>query len=378
MQNSDFIKKLKKESENNIPDPYSKIVAVAEAENLLPPDKQNYDVDFVVGHNNSAVRVADKRRFVTVLAFIAAALIICTAIVLPVALKNRENFQIGPSSVQLSTDDVYGIGAVSTAKLLELNSSISAAKSAANETLPDDPAIAQVTAFNRYYVAFDSFFGKDVVKTETKDNHNHSYPFEKQMDIQGMNLDGSAVNYKMYYTEILNKNEVDDDKTESEYLLTGIMLIDGTEYFIEGERSYEQDEEESENELKIRAYKDLTDKKNYIEMEQESSVEDNETETEYVYSVYRNDKLIEQTALKLETERKDNKEQTEYELEFRKGDAKGKYKITREVKNGKTNVKVKYDIDSEKGEFTVRELTENGKEKNEFTFENGTVISIVK
>ena len=42
----------------------------------------------------------------------------------------------------------------------------------------------------------------------------------------------------MYYTETLVKTETDDDgETESEYKLTGVMVIDDSDYYLEGERS---------------------------------------------------------------------------------------------------------------------------------------------
>lgn len=380
MKNKDYLKQLKKEAEFDVPDPYSKIISAAEAENLLQPANKPVDADLDAGRGNTAVLMSGKRRLIAIMAIAAAAMIVCLAVLLPVMLKNRNNITIIPSPVQLSTDDVYGIGAVSTAKLLEYNSpdSKKAAKNVINEPLSDNRAIAQISTFNKYYVALDSFFGDDVVKTNTIENTNPSYPYDKQMNITGMNSDGAQIIYTMYFTEKLSDSEIDDNKTKNEYLLTGKMIIDGKEYYIEGERSFEQDGEETENELKIRAYNNLNDRKNYIEMEQENSVENDETETEYVYSIYSDGKLIEQTAIELETERKNGKEQTDYELEFRKGNAKGKYKIMREVKHGKTSVKVKYDIDGEKGEFSVREVKENGKNKNEFTFGDGTVIGINK
>ena len=104
-------------------------------------------------------------------------------------------------------------------------------------------------------------------------------------------------------------------------------------------------------------------------MEQEYSVENGETETEYVYSVYANGKLLEQTAVEFETENKNNKVETEYELEFRSGTSKGTYVVKREIKDNKTSIKVQYKIDGETGVFHIREITDgNGNKKYEYTF----------
>ncbi len=152
-------------------------------------------------------------------------------------------------------------------------------------------------------------------------------------------------------------------------MLTGEMVIDGVDYYLEGERSVESERDESETELKIRAYADRQDRSSYVQMEQENSVEDGETETEYVYSVYSGGKLLEQTAVEFETENENGKVETEYELEFRSGASRGKYTIEREVIDNRAEIKVKYVIDGKSGEFRICEITdENGNKKYEYTF----------
>ena len=110
-------------------------------------------------------------------------------------------------------------------------------------------------------------------------------------------------------------------------------------------------------------------------MEQEYSVEDGETETEYVYSVYANGELLEQTTVEFETEQKNNKVETEYELEFRSGASKGKYVVEREVKENRSEIKVKYDIDGKTGVFHIREVTDkNGDRRYEYTFSDHEIL----
>ena len=151
------------------------------------------------------------------------------------------------------------------------------------------------------------------------------------------------------------------------------MVIDGVDYYLEGERSEETEKDETETELKIRAYGDITDKTSYIQMEQEYSAENGETETEYVYSIYSNGELLEQTAVEFETENKDGKAETEYELEFRSGTTKGKYIVEREVKDDRTSIKVKYNIDGKTGVFHIREITdESGNKQYEYSYSDGS------
>ncbi len=306
----------------------------------------------------------------------------------------------GPKStanVLSSPNDVYGMGAVSSVRLLGNNMSSSAIKSfsavnsisyttsnyaAINKS--EDDAKRQAKRFNEYFTALDSFLGDDIISTTTEANTDSNYEYETKMTIKGKDFDGETVTYTMYYTETLVKADSADDEddedaddvdeeTENEYHLVGVMVIDGTDYYLEGERSEETEKDESETELKIRAYADKTDKTSYIQMEQEYSVEDGETETEYVYSIYANGKLIEQTAVEFETENKNNKLETEYELEFRSGTSKGKYVVEREVKDNKVSIKVKYNIDGKTGVFHIREITdENGNKQYEYSYNDGS------
>ena len=298
-----------------------------------------------------------------------------------------------------SPNDVYGMGAVSSVRLLGNNMSSSAVKTfsavsaatqmrackveSASSTIDnsEQEVKEQTERFNEYFTALDSFLGDDVVSTTTEANTDSNYEYETKMTIKGKDFNGETVTYTMYYTETLVKADFDDDEgaanedeeTESEYQLVGVMVIDGADYYLEGERSEETEKDESETELKIRAYADKTDKTSYIQMEQEQSVEDRETETEYVYSIYANGELIEQTAVEFETETKNNKVETEYELEFRSGTSKGKYVVEREVKDNKISIKVKYNIDGKTGVFHIREITDkNGNKQYEYSYNDGS------
>ena len=311
----------------------------------------------------------------------------------------------GPKStanVLSSPNDVYGMGAVSSVRLLGNNMSSSAVKTfsavsattqmracgveLASSTIDnsEQEVKEQAKRFNEYFTALDSFLGDDIISTTTEVNTDDNYEYETKMTIKGKDFDGETVTYTMYYTETLVKADSADDEddedaddvdeeTENEYHLVGVMVIDGTDYYLEGERSEETKKDESETELKIRAYADKTDKTSYIQMEQEYSVEDGETETEYVYSIYANGKLIEQTAVEFETENKNNKLETEYELEFRSGTSKGKYVVEREVKDNKVSIKVKYNIYGKTGVFHIREITdENGNKQYEYSYNDGS------
>ena len=293
-----------------------------------------------------------------------------------------------------SPNDVYAMGAVSSVRLLGSTMSANAVRtfsavsaatqarasgvmSASSADNSEQEVKEQSERFNEYFTALDSFLGDDIVSTITEANTDEQYEYNTKMTVKGKDFSGETVIYTMYYTETLVKTDFDDEKeeTESEYQLVGLMVIDGVNYHLEGERTEETEKGESETELKIRAYADISDKTSYIQMEQEHSLENDEAETEYVYSIYANGKLLEETAIEFETKNKNKKVETKYELEFRSGASKGKYVVEREVKGDRSAIKVKYDIDDKKGVFYIREIFDgNGKKQYEYTFSDDEVI----
>lgn len=317
---------------------------------------------------------------------------LCLTVIMSMALTACGKTGNDRVSILSSPNDVYGMGAVSSVRLLGSNMTASAVKtfavSATAQTSDSDELLTssdsddpekevkeQTQRFNEYFTALDSFLGDDVVSTVTVDNPDSDYDYEKKMTINGKDFNGKTVTYTMYYTETLVKTESDleEEETESEYSLVGVMMIEGEKYYLEGERTEGTEKDESETELKIRAYADPEDKTSYVQMEQEYSVESGETETEYVYSVYVNGELLEQTAVEFETENKNNKVETEYELEFRSGASKGKYVVEREVKDNKTEIKVQYNIDGKRGVFHIREITDESNNKHyEYSYSDGS------
>lgn len=365
MKKFNIQKEIRQEAENNTPDVLNRVKHTAQAQGLLKEKSTA----------NNVQTTSRKRLTFTGLFAAVAAVVLCLAIVLPITL--RPNL---PSNITMSAKDAYGLGAVSTAKLLGSNVSAKAmarlsatTKNTAKRTnvsAQNDELKTSLERFNEYFVALDSFLGEELITTTTVKNTNEKYPYETMMTVKGKDVNGTDVAYVMYYSETVVKSEIDEDEQETEYSLEGIMVIDGVDYYLEGERTEESEKDEQENELKIKAYLDKNNRETYIQMEQEQSQEDNERELEYVYSVYQEGKLVEKTSVEFETERKGANEEVEYELEFLQGNAKGKYKLEREIKNGTTQIKVKYDIDGKQGEFKIRETVNNGEKDYEYIFDN--------
>lgn len=298
-----------------------------------------------------------------------------------------------------SAEEFYGLGAVTTVRLLGSEVSGQAIQSlasvaAAAETVPEtpaqgteeqtpvqpaDPAKEQAEAFNEYFNMLDCFLGEDRISTTVEENADEGYAaYEYKMTITGMDLSGDAVTHVMYYTETerTDRDDRDDDdwgEEEHEYRLEGVLVSDGAEYLMRGERKEEREWDETESEISIRAYLDDADMGTFVSLEHEVSEEEDEKETEYVYKVYRGGRLVEETSVEFETEREHGEEETEFELEFRQGDARGKYSVSREREGGSTVIKVEYEIDGKRGEFRIRERTSaSGEPVYEYTYADGS------
>ena len=288
-------------------------------------------------------------------------------------------------------EDLYGLGAVTTVKLLgsefsgQAVQSLSAVKALSADVTEvsgeagTEEAKSQAEKFNEYFNMLDGFLGDDLVTTKAEknpDTEGKYAQYEVKLTVTGRDMYGEAVVNVMYYTETLVKEKTDEEegKSKATYTLEGVMSAEGTDYVLRGEREAEEERDESEQEIKIRAYPDETDLQTYVQMKQEFSVESDETEKEYVYSIVKDGVVLEETAVEFETERKGGKEETEYELEFRQGEAKGKYSVEREQIGDEVTMKVKYDIDGKKGQFRIRRIGSGADARYEYKFSDDSVI----
>ena len=109
-----------------------------------------------------------------------------------------------------------------------------------------------------------------------------------------------------------------------------------------------------------------------MDLEIESEQEGNETgsETEYVYRVYRDGALVEQTSVGFETETEGNRAETEYEVSILKDGAMSRFEVEREERNsGKTTIGVVYRTPEGNGRFVV---TKSAAGEYVYTFEDGS------
>ncbi len=274
-----------------------------------------------------------------------------------------------------STESVYGVAAVTTAKLLEATTAASTVTLAATNGVRDE-----AEDFNKYFNMLDSFLDKAGTKTTVEANPStdpalSAYPFK--LTVTGKNAAGEAVTHTVYFSETAGAPKTDtrtdgDETTTVEsttYTLQGAVEMgsteDGTVYYrMEGTRvertETETEGRETETErvstLTMRAYRD-GDTEDFVELTHSSGVEQEEGESEeealYTYRTYANGKLVEATEISFETESEGTMSESEYSIRFLSGDSHGYYEIEKETVGGKTSFEVEYTLDGERGRFTV-------------------------
>lgn len=221
----------------------------------------------------------------------------------------------------------------------------------------DSPETAEL---DRYMALVESLLsdGGFDFSSQTSDREGYA---EKTV-ISYKDMSGDAHDYVMYFNQTLTKSETDesDGETEENYSIKGVMVIDGADYEIRGERKNESEEGESETETEFVV---ILGENRYIRVEQSVETEEGESEQEYCYSVYENGKLVERSAFSYETE----ENETELKMtSFKDGKTQVLY-FEREIENGEEVIEIHVgDGKHGKGYIVHIEKDENGDNRYSF------------
>ena len=128
--------------------------------------------------------------------------------------------------------------------------------------------------------------------------------YEYKTVVTYSDVHGNAHSYEMHYNKTLipdydDDDDDDDDEIEEEYAIRGVMVIEGKDYAIRGEREYESERGESETETEFRV--ELGEGA-FMLVEQSEEYERGESEQEYSYSVWQNGRCIERSSFEYESE----------------------------------------------------------------------------
>jgi len=194
----------------------------------------------------------------------------------------------------INAKDVYALCASSSVEYLQkLAPQASGVNPLSSQTRPTIVTDEDIEGIKNNLSMFDNIVSsglrQNVSINTSQDPLYADYTFV--MEISFPSLQGMD-SYKMYYSEknATTHEEIDDEGYEAEFSTTieGVIVVNGTNYHIQGEREFEVEGKEKESSIEFKTY---LDNNNYIIYEQ--SVEDNEVE--YEYTIFKNGQKLQET-----------------------------------------------------------------------------------
>ena len=373
-------------------------------------------------------QTADVRRNkIIVLCAAVLAVVLLFAAIIPALMKNRKPIVPSVSNKFAQITDAasfYAYGAASVGTLLASSDSLPTVRKLSDslptvrklsDSLPTvrklsasaETEKSRLTTVNRYMSLVESLLSEqNIVSNMISGERGYRYG----MTVKHTDLHGNEISYRLYYdkyptaTESEDKNyygvnrddkiselkvsdgespdykayngyKIDneynigknDDKTEKDYSIKGILLIGGAEYFVEGVYETENDGGESESELYFKAFTNA-EKTSYIEVrqkhERETESDETEIEQEYVYSVYVDGVLTERTEIEYETE----KDELELKMSITKGGETETILFKGEFENGERILRARGKVNGQTVSFRVYVLNDGYR----YVFDDGS------
>ena len=331
-------------------------------------------------------KAARRRRvtFASVGAFVCACAVVLS-VALPVLLRKTPALP-GPSVDNkfdriTDADSFYAYGAASVGALLGDGGAaglsparqvsaprlMSAPRQAAAAPAGSDAsADGRLGAVQRYMPLVETLLSDGAI-TGTAAEPAEGYAYA--MTVTHADLSDTTVVYTLYYDKIFLNAETDDDETEENYAIEGILRTGDGDYPVEGKYETENAADEAESELYFIAYTDES-RRSYIEVSQESETEtegaETESEQEYVYSIYSGGALAERTTLEYESE----DGEAELKMTVERTDPRGRDELhfSERTENGARVLAARGTVGGEPVRFTVH-IREG---EYHYVFEDGT------
>ena len=148
--------------------------------------------------------------------------------------------------------------------------------------------------------------------------------------------------------------EHDDDEIEQEFRIDGLMILNKgeTTYRVDGERELEQEDDEEEYELHLNIYFG-EGREDRLEIQQEIETELNEKEISFVYTNYRNNRLMDEVKIGFE---EDEGQFVEIET-ITDGNIDSSFLVR---KNNDDSLRADYDLNGDRSELTIS-IIDDGK-----------------
>lgn len=249
----------------------------------------------------------------------------------------------GDKAIIKSEKDVFNYTVLSAANLL----SESASEAVTEETTPVEPNVpttdvpeivtpveeAVDSILDKYLSLIETYLNNQVITSTEVASDKEA--FETMVTYQTKNMFGEAVTYTVYYNIVLMTEDTDEDDLEDEqdmeleYELTGIIVIDGVEYELIGEKEVEADEVS----YKFTSY---IDQNNFIKISYEMDQEDQEQK--FHFKQVTDGVIVYETKVKLENE--DGKMAVKFS--YKTATTSGKY-VFKQNDSNSYDIKVKFE-----------------------------------
>lgn len=285
-------------------------------------------------------------------------------------------------------EEIYGFSAASAGMLISAMNGDAAATAAAESTgetpanpgtgetpadpgtgteIPSEPVVDSVTAeLDGYMALVESLLSDGGFNVTTEASDREGYQVKSVVTYRDMH--GNAIGYTMYYNEVLIPDYDDDDddddwdEIEEEYYIEGIMIVDGAEYPVRGERSSESEPGESEDETEFIVTLSSTRR---MVVEQSVETEDGEHEREYNYVIYEGRKVIERSTFEYEVEHGE----TEIEMTHYKDGVNTVFFFDKEMRHGKEVIRIRVGSTASPTASYIVNLVENADGTTSYTYE---------
>ena len=232
--------------------------------------------------------------------------------------------------------------------------------------VPSEPVVDSVTAeLDGYMALVESLLSDGGFNVTTEASDREGYQVKSVVTYRDMH--GNAIGYTMYYNEVLIPDDDDDDdddrdEIEEEYYIEGIMIVDGAEYPVRGERSSESEPGESEDETEFIVTLSSTRR---MVVEQSVETEDGEHEREYNYVIYEGRKVIERSTFEYEVEYGE----TEIEMTHYKDGVNTVFFFDKEMRHGKEVIRIRVGSTASPTASYIVNLVENADGTTSYTYE---------
>ena len=232
--------------------------------------------------------------------------------------------------------------------------------------IPSEPVVDSVTAeLDGYMALVESLLSDGGFNVTTEASDRDGYQVKSVVTYRDMH--GNAIVYTMYYNEVLIPDDDDDDdddrdEIEEEYYIEGIMIVDGAEYPIRGERSSESEPGESEDETEFIVTLSSTRR---MVVEQSVETEGGEHEREYNYVIYEGRNVIERSTFEYEVEYGE----TEIEMTHYKDGVNTVFFFDKEMRHGKEVIRIRVGSTASPTASYIVNLVENADGTTSYTYE---------